>query len=55
MLYIQKCVSENAWNAVLGVEKYETFQGENAPKPLYYHTTPNILSPPTVSYFYTSV
>ena len=41
MLYIQKCVSENARDAVIGVEKYETFLGENAPKPLYYHTTPH--------------
>jgi hypothetical protein len=46
MLCIQKSVSENARNAALGVEKYETFLGENAPRPpLPYDTTPNLLSP----------
>jgi hypothetical protein len=36
MLYIQKSVSENAAIAVIGVEKYKNFQGENTPRPPYY-------------------
>jgi hypothetical protein len=35
MLYIQKSVSENAGIAVIGVEKYKTFLGENTPRPPY--------------------
>jgi hypothetical protein len=36
MLYIQKSVSENAGIAVIGVEKYKNFLGENIPRPPYY-------------------
>jgi hypothetical protein len=36
MLYIQKSVSENAGIAVIGVEKYKTFLGENTPRSAYY-------------------
>jgi hypothetical protein len=33
MLYIKKSVSENAGIAVIGVEKYKNFMGENNPRP----------------------
>jgi hypothetical protein len=36
VLYIQKYVSENAGIAVLGVQKYKHFLGENIPRPPYY-------------------
>jgi hypothetical protein len=35
MLYIQKSVSENAGIAVIGVEKYKNFLGENLMSPYY--------------------
>jgi hypothetical protein len=35
MLYIQKSVSENAGIAVIGVEKYKHFLGENTRRPPY--------------------
>jgi hypothetical protein len=49
MLYIQKSVSENAGIAVIGVEKYKNFRGENTPRPPYYWAIPfNIGTPPPI-------
>ena len=61
MLYIQKSVSENAGIAVIGVEKYKHFLGENTPKPpppptIKWDTTPNFLSPtPTTIYHFSTL
>jgi hypothetical protein len=54
MLYIQKSVSENAGIAVIGVEKYKNFLGENIPRPtIKCDTTPNVLLPTTIYHFST--
>jgi hypothetical protein len=54
-LYIQKSVSENTRNAILGVEKYKNFRGECPQTPLLLHTTffhqqPSVISPYSVQY-----
>ena len=55
MLYIQKSVSENAGIAVIGVEKYKNFLGENTPDPPTnkLDITPNFLLPTTIYHFST--
>ena len=55
MLYIQKSVSENVAIAVIGVEKYKKFLGENTPIPptIKCDTTPNFLLPTTIYHFST--
>jgi hypothetical protein len=55
MLNIQKSVSENAGIAVIGVEKYKNFLGENIPRPpillnaiphqTFCYQQPSIISP----------
>ena len=53
MLYIQKSVSENAGIAVIGVEKYKNFLGENRPPINKRDITPNLLLPTTIYHFST--